>query len=242
MANYFMINNMRSLEFGLIIGGQGTFSSAKRDVTKVSIPGRNGDLIKENGRFLNRNVTYPVLMSKNMFPNISFAEKVDMLTQYLNSFKGYFVLSDTYHPDYFLYASFHDEITFETTAWNKSGIAYITFDCMPQKFLNNGNLVYTMTRPREFTNPTQFDAEPFIVAGGSGRGTITFGNQTIVIDPIDEFIAIDSMYQECFKGTESKNHTVTLNGGFPKFKPGKTNVSFDGGITNLQITPRYFTI
>ena len=67
--NTFTFNGINSGTFGLYIGGQNTFNSPQRDITKVAIPGRNGDLIKDNGRFLNSQIAYNIVIMNNFAEN-----------------------------------------------------------------------------------------------------------------------------------------------------------------------------
>ena len=53
MINYFTFDGKTSTDFGMYISGSGTYNAPERDVTTYNIPGRNGDLIVDNGRFLN---------------------------------------------------------------------------------------------------------------------------------------------------------------------------------------------
>ena len=53
MIHFLIYNGESSANYGLLVGGQKSYDTPKRDVTKYSITGRNGDLIKDNGRFEN---------------------------------------------------------------------------------------------------------------------------------------------------------------------------------------------
>ena len=50
--NHFVYNGVSSLDMGLRIESKNVFSAPEYDVTFQSIPGRNGDLILPNGRYL----------------------------------------------------------------------------------------------------------------------------------------------------------------------------------------------
>ena len=45
-----------SKDFGIYLSGSGVFNAPERDVETISIPGRSGDLILDNGRFKNISV------------------------------------------------------------------------------------------------------------------------------------------------------------------------------------------
>jgi len=44
-----------------------------------------------------------------------------------------------------------------------------------------------------------------------------------------------------FKGTEPKNDQV-VGSGFPVLYPGDTTITFTGGITKIEIEPRWMTL
>lgn len=66
MINSFTFNGVSSETIGLYVGGQNTFGAPQRDVTKISIPGRNGDLVRDNGKFLNSEISYNVVAMENL--------------------------------------------------------------------------------------------------------------------------------------------------------------------------------
>ncbi len=63
-------------------------------------------------------------------------------------------------------------------------------------------------------------------------------------DDVESFeISIDCDLQDAYSGTTNKNSDIILNGGeFPKLDPGENQISFSGGITSVEITPRWWTI
>lgn len=91
------------------------------------------------------------------------------------------------------------------------------------------------------TNPTDFASRPLIRVNGTGDGTLTVGNKTITLTDIDEYIVIDSMLMDCYKGTLNQNAKVAL-AEFPMFKPGVNNLAYTGDITGLEVLGRWWTL
>lgn len=91
------------------------------------------------------------------------------------------------------------------------------------------------------TNPTDFASRPLIRVNGTGDGTLTIGNKTITLTGIDEYIVIDSMLMDCYKGTLNQNAKVALT-EFPMFKPGVNNLAYTGDITGLEVLGRWWTL
>ena len=64
MIGYIVYGGKCSKDYGLYVSGSGTFNAPERDVDLVEVPGKNGTLVLDNGRFKNIPVTYPALSSK----------------------------------------------------------------------------------------------------------------------------------------------------------------------------------
>lgn len=115
-----------------MVSGSGAFNAPERDVSVISIPGRNGDLIIDNGRYKNIKVEYPGFIAKNFQQNARGARS------WLTSPLGYKRLEDDYNPDEFRLARFIDGLEFEMLGENEAGETTVTFDCLPQRFLKSG--------------------------------------------------------------------------------------------------------
>ena len=89
-------------ENGVWLSGSGTFSAPQRDVTMVSVPGRNGDLIIDNGKWNNITVTYPCFIRDNFDQNMAAFRSL------MCSKLGYQKLEDSYHPDEYRLGAFSE--------------------------------------------------------------------------------------------------------------------------------------
>ena len=56
--NNFVYDNINSLDFGVYITGEAVYNAPECIVNMVDIPGRNGALAIDEGRFANIQVTY----------------------------------------------------------------------------------------------------------------------------------------------------------------------------------------
>lgn len=121
-------------EYGITISGDGTYNAPERDVKNYEIPGRNGELLIDNGRFKNIRVSY--------FANVeeSLPDRSESLRNFLLSHAGsYYRLTDSYHPDEYRMATFKGPMEFdELGPMNEWGQVELEFDCKPQRFLTSG--------------------------------------------------------------------------------------------------------
>lgn len=233
MINFFEYAGKRSRDFGIYISGSGTFNVPERDMETVSVPGRNGELLIDNGRFKNINITYPVYIHE-LFYILSGAAKAWLLSR-----TGYARLEDTYNPDTYRMGIFTGPIDFDMRFQNWGGECNLVFNCKPQRFLKIGNEIVESTGPVTLYNPTAFVALPLIRVYGTA-GTLIAGNRIMQISEIDEYIDIDSDIQNAFKGTQNCNGKIS--GSFPELPAGQMGISFSGGITKIKIKPRWWTI
>lgn len=156
-------------DYGVYITGEAVFNAPERDVDVIAIPGRNGSFVRDNGRFNNITVTYPAGLYGST--EADFAQGISDLRNALCSRKGYKRLSDDYNPNEYREAVYKSglEVTPETL---RAGQFNLTFECKPQRFLTSGETAAAVTSGATLTNPTLFDAKPFIECKGYGNITL----------------------------------------------------------------------
>lgn len=237
MSNTFTFNGTNSSAFDLYCSNGGTYDAPERDVSTVVVPGRNGELTIDNGRFTNAKVSFPCFVAKN------FAENAEKIREWLLAPVGYCRLQDDAHPDEFRMARFVGGVEFEPNYTDKEATVELTFSCLPQRFLATGENTFTYTRSNGSTaaNPTPFEAKPLLTIYGTGSGTLTLAGKTITISNIGSSVTIDCDTMNAYNGAENRNGTVTLS-GWPVLPPGASVYSFSGGITSIEIIPRWWTV
>ena len=230
----FIFNGRSCTEFGIACSGEATFDAPARDVTSITIPGRNGDLILDNGRYKNIIVKYPAFFVG------SFQEYAAAARSWLLAPTSYRQLTDDYHPDEFRLGIYSGGISFEPTAWNYHAEVEITFNCKPQRFLVSGLDTVEMTNGGTIENPTAFEALPLITVTGNGDGTVSVGGTTVTLAGLTGGIVLDCDIQDAYYGELSANNLMT--GEFPRLGPGSNGVAWTGGITAVSIIPRWWRI
>lgn len=237
MINWIIFNGKSLKDFGVYISGSGTYNAAERDVEVIEVPGRNGSIIRDNGRYKNIALSYPAFIIRDFNTNISG------LRNWLLSQKGYVRLEDTYHPEEFRLARFTGEFTSEPIDELYAGNFELNFDCQPQRFLKSGEQVHTFTANGSIINRQLVPAKPLIRAYGTGNFTI--GGIKITINNANTYTDIDCELMEAYKDTMATNcnGNITLNNGvFPELAPGSNTVKKSSGISKLEITPRWWIL
>lgn len=168
-----------SKDYGIYITGTGVYNAPERDVEMITIPGRNGDLVLDNGRFSNIEVTYHCGVFGDSQAN--FAEAVSEFRNLLCSRLGYMRLTDDYNLNEYRMAVYKNGLDVTADAV-RAGEFDITFDCKPQRFLTSGETTITVTSGDEITNPTLFPASPMLML--DGVGDVNIGDYTITVNDV----------------------------------------------------------
>lgn len=209
-----------------------------RKMSRVSVPGRNGDLIFDEGAYENYTQPYDIYLSaeRSRLPGPARAVAAWLLAPV-----GYQRLEDSYEPDFYRLASFDGPLDLANIL-NRFGRATIEFNCKPQRYFKGGERPVELTAPgTPLHNPYAFSALPKITVYGNGPGNLQVGSTTVQIRALDGSLTLDSEIQDAYKGTQNKNNAIFAP-EFPKLAPGDNAVSWTGGIERVEIVPRWWTI
>lgn len=233
---YFTFANTSSATWDLYITGQGTYNSAEREYNYFDIPGRSGDVIAPFGRYRNQTITYPAFIAKNFDTNYK------AMRAFLTSHVGYFRLTDDYNANEYRMAAFTGTIEPTISQYFHSGTFQILFNCKPQRWLTSGETAQDFTADGTITNPTLFDAAPIIRV--TGDGTVGIGTDEITIAANSyPYIDIDCDLGNAYYGTINCNSLVSVTStDFPKLHAGSNGVTLGGNVTDVLITPRWYTL
>ena len=191
MQHSIIFGGVDSADYGIYIGGEGTFNAPQRDVEMISIPGRNGAFALDLGRFENIEVTYTAI---NQEPDLStFSQKLDAFRNAICSQRGYQRLEDTFHTDEYRMATYIGGLEINPIEYNTASQFDITFNCKPQRFLTSGETEISVSSGDTITNPTLFEASPLLKV--RGHGTITVGDGAVAVNPTVGKITIASAYR-----------------------------------------------
>ena len=170
----FTFGGVSSRNYGVYITGEAVYNAPEREVEMITIPGRNGALALDKGRFENIEVTYPAgIYADN---ETDFAAAISALRNHLCSKTGYVRLSDEYNPNEYRMAVYKSGLEAEPAQLRVAEFD-IVFECQPQRYLTSGETEVTVASGNTLTNPTQFDSHPLLKL--SGYGNIHIGSSAI---------------------------------------------------------------
>jgi phage-related protein len=175
--NSLQFGNVDSSDYGIFISGEGVFNAPQRAVEVVTVPGRNGAVVIDQGRYENISVEYPAGVFGD--DQTEFRTKLSQFRNALKAQLGYQRLTDTYHPDEYRMGVFVDAIEVDPVRYNTAGEFKLIFNCKPQRFLTSGEDPVSVASGDSIVNPTLFDSQPLIEFEGYGR--IEINGNTIVV-------------------------------------------------------------
>ena len=230
---------VNSQYFNIWLTGVRVADSPKRDVSFLSIPGRNGDLIVDNNRWKNVDITYSFAIATE------FADYFDAFKSALLSQSGYQRLEDSLYPDYFRMAIVKEPIQPKVMRYNRTGTFDVTFHCKPQRYLKSGEYAETITEPITLYGGG-FVAKPLITVYGSGAGSLTIGDTTVEVKNMTDQLILDCDLQTAYRqigdgAPENMNGSIYAP-KFPELGKCENPISWTGGITKVEIIPRWWTV
>lgn len=195
LFNSLTFGGVNSADYGIYITGEAVYNAPKRAVDMVNVPGRNGAIAIDQGRWENIEIEYPAG---------TFGMDAEEFGTALSNFRnaivsqiGYQRLTDTYHPDEYRMAMYVSGLDVSPKHYNSAGEFNLTFNCKPQRWLANGETAIAVASGDTLTNPTPYDAGPLLEVAGSG--SISFNGYMIemingelgrilVHEPVTEYV------------------------------------------------------
>lgn len=234
MRDYFVFDGIRSSDIGVQLQNPVAFTGAEPKVQTISVPGRNGDLHFYENAFSNiRGTARCFILDHDASALLAAANR------WLLGSNGYHKLETSDDESMFYMARCKN--AGEIAIRNKVLAPFtIDFDCAPQHYYKSGENKIQLSEAGTIENPG-LSGNPLIRVFGSGSGTITV-NDTIVelIDMVD-FIDIDCEMQNAYRGSQYANNNIRCS-NFPKLTHGENEIHWSGGVTRIEITPRWWTI
>lgn len=238
MKDYLVFNGINSLDYGVEIFPKEIDKAPRRDIEIIAIPGRNGSLIIDNGRYEDAEQSYTGII----YNNSKFDEYMDAMRSLILSESGYKRLEDTFKPDEYRMAYIDEDFSPNVVRlWRKMGKFELKFTCKPQRYLKLGDNVINFENAGSLINPSVFPAQPMIRV--LGYGNLTIGDYQIEItEHTLPHIDIDCERMDAYSGNVNCNSIISLDSDFPVLGAGVSEISFDNTIAFVQITPKWWRL
>lgn len=230
----FTFNGKSSTTVGVRVEKCPNYGVPNRVVEKVSVLGRNGDLLLDTGAYSNVNQTYEIYFNAK---STSFQTVSHTVATWLNGSRGYCRLEDTYDPTVYRMAQVSSYQEYKNFL-NYMGRAEVVFDCKPQRWLKSGETEVTLTSGATTVN-SYMPCYPIFTVTGNGDLDVN-GNVVTISNNSGDTITIDCETQNAYKGTTNRNSDIVVTGDFPYLKSGNNVITFD--TTTVKMIPNWWTL
>lgn len=218
-------------DFGILISQRPSIISPKRRVNKISIPGRNSNLIVDEKTY--DDITLSVECSVK--DNDNLMNKLDDIKAWLFE-SGESDLIFDFQSDKKYIAQVVNSIDFKVVYKYISQFPII-FNCRPFKYETEMNMI-EMTKEGIILNPGSIYSDPIIKIFGSGDITLNINSETIKLKQVKEHIILDTVQQNCYS-EDIGNLNSKMSGEFPKLETGENNISWTGAVYKVEVTPNW---
>lgn len=249
---YIVYNNRNSLDFNLgIVSAKGLLGTPERDVTKVSCPGSNGDLIIDNNRFNNVLIEFGAYILPESPQFDAVKKSLDSLCMEIKDWLideedfGYKKLYSSRQPGYYRMASFNTALDIEDIL-RQIGSCTLSFDCKPYMYNEAGDIKLYLTQNRgyQLLNPEKYKSRPIITLIGHGNASITINGVKYEVSSVSDKLVIDCERKITYNadGVPETGKLKLINNEFPVFVKGTNFVKFttlNSGIKEVIIEPKW---
>lgn len=253
MINWFNFNSKDSRDVGIIVKRKNSLDIPERDLEYVPVPGRNGDLIFDNGRWKNISVDYDCRIFspgavEGLNENLPMTYTRHDLSDMLHGDATYYRLFDSYDPDYFRLAIYAGGVNFDELAHVSVMDCKVNFNCKPMRYRWDG--LQTITRTYNgsssldyIINPEKFPSKPIIrmyATTDNAQVAVSIANENIIVNNVDGYVEYDAETQNCYKGATNMNNNCFAT--FEQLKPGINTVTVLTNIAKIEVIPRWCRI
>lgn len=242
--DWFEWNGVKCTNYGMHVLQQPSFVRPAERVEYKEIPGKAGSLT--------------LLQGEDVYEDISLActcviDDPSAVQNICGWLRGYGKVKFATNSSGYYEARIENQISFDKiVAGNPHRSFQVQFRCKPFRRLTSGDETITVeSSPHALTNLGNVPSLPLlkIFANSSGitDATIMIGLSTMIINSLENssYIMIDCEAKKAYRGSRgSATDPLTLlgtrvTGEWMKIPTGNSFLSFTGGISKIEITPRW---
>ncbi|MEY8498908.1 distal tail protein Dit [Enterococcus avium] len=234
---YFTYNNLKSVDFGLYIDPNFSFSSPSIAGEFVKIPNKDGEVFLTDRSLKNVSRSFPVYFLPRNNENI--VQQTTDISNWLKTDIGWKELTFSGDPEYLYSAIYTDEYEVDKNieSFSKS---ILTFTIKPYKYLKDSLDPIEVTNGQYLTNKGTRPSKPLLRVEGTGDITVKFGSNQLRLKGIDQGIIVDLQAQVVTSLDGSRPaYDRVYTYPFPVFSVGRHRVTWSGNATKVEITPRW---
>jgi len=234
----FSFKGITSQSMGLRVLNEINFNAPERDRNLIQIPGRDGNLIVDNGRF--DDVLLTILCRLEVAGRQNVEQATSKINNWLSTDVGYHQFLWHNDPE-FEYLARIESGTTTTRRLSQLANTMVNFSLHPIKYLRTSMIEREIDNGNILVNSLSMEAKPLIRILGNGPIRLTVGNQFVDINiPNDaKGCKIDTTNQMITILDGNQSLSRQMSGEFPKLISGNNPISWAGNSDfQVFITPR----
>ena len=237
-TQYFYLDGVDSRDYGIYLSSAIKISGAQPNIEKLTIPGRNGELLRYDGSFSNVEFSIQCFVAGE-----HSTDAIAAIAQWTMGTHGYrkleFPWEDGYRMAYVTGSPGMEYLSKGASAFT------LDFSCVPQVWTYAGQQTIQITNGDTLYNEWM-EAKPLITIYGPGgdstaTGELTIGDTGITVT-VRDFITLDCETQNAYRGLANANSQISAS-QFPVLSHGRNTVSWtmsSGDFTKVEIIPRWW--
>lgn len=229
----FNFRGHKTSDFGMIMSAVYKYNAPQRDVTVIEVPGRNGEIVIDNGRY--KAVDWEVDFRVNS--STGDVEKLlNNISNWLSAMYSPQKLLFDNEPEYQYLASINDKVTFSRIN-SKYATGSVTFRLQPIKYFIKDMTATKVINGDVFKNTGTIPAKPIIKIVGTGNGVFKFGKASLTLKNVTGGVVIDSELETIVTLDGEPAYREMTSYPFPNLQVGNNSIAIPAGFT-VEITPR----
>ena len=230
----FTYKGTRSNDMHLRVLNDIEFASPTRDVELVQVPGRDGDLVMDNGRFNSVVRSIPC--------RLEAPRGVDVETC-INEINNWLIDDGRFHdfswdndPRFVYQARVEGEVVSHRML-SRFGKSVLKFRMHPIKLLKSSLTELPVTQGMNVSNPFSVDGNPRLVIRGSGNIVVNIDGRPLRLERIGGGCIVDSATQTITDLSGNITQFDRMFSPFPVLTPGDNQITFPNNV-QVSITTR----
>ncbi|AKZ50473.1 TPA: phage tail protein [Streptococcus pyogenes] len=226
---YIEFNGTKSNDLGLLLERERLIKSTNNDVDLIEVAGRDGVLLKDNGRLKVIEQGFPFSLVGNVTVN------QQKISEWLHV-KGWHDLALSWDKDYIYRASVVNLFEIDEIL-KQFGRLKVNFLIHPIKYLKMGKQEVSLVKGGTLQNPGNVQAKPILKIKGTGSGVLTINGFETGLENVQGELVIDMERHLVYKGALSAwdNIVRTEHHRMPLFDVGQNKISWTGDFTITAI-------
>ena len=227
-------NGTSCLTYGMHVLSQPAIISPRERYEGITIPGRTGSLSMVEGDNVHDNISLAVTCVIDDNNN----NRIGQIMQWISGEGKYEFYG---HGDGFYKGRLSNQVSFDRIVQGNPHKSFsFQFDCQPYFYYNSGETAQTLTGTGTHTlsNPGNIPSKPLIKFTGSGEGTIMCGGSTMLISNVSGLV-LDCDAEIAYTENPMTLTGTRVSGDWLTIPAGTAYMVLSGGITSVQLTPRW---